>query len=213
MRLLHGMSFLLLICPIAAHAAEKPNVTAPPISNRLLEGEIELIDGETIGFKALEGTLITIQSPSTGALALSGEILDENSRQVRFVMFRIDSYGPGLQGLTQIETLEVRDGLTSSMRSLALDGLKVSGIKRSDRVTEADVKAYREHLFGRATGGGEALESGPPASTSSFEDVESTCCVNCGSVTACGCKVTMSCGSCCAGACCSGTGPIRDTRD
>lgn len=213
MRLRHGISMFLLFCPIAANAAEKPNVSAPPISNRLLEGEIELVDGETISFKALEGSLVTIQSPSTGPIALSGEILDENSRQVRFVVFRVETYGPRLQGLTQIDTIEVRDGLASSLRSLALEGLKVKGIHRSDRVSEADVKAYRERLLGPAIGG-KATDGAPPISSAGVEEVDNTCCVTCGSVTACGCSVSMSCGSCCAGPCCSGNGvPIRQTRD
>ncbi len=203
MRLFHGLSLLLMMCPSAAFAAEKPNVSAAPISNRLLEGQIELADGETIGFKTLEGTLVTVESPSTGSIAISGEVLDEATRQVRFVVFRVDSYGPGLQGLTQLDVIEVRDGMASSVRAVALAGLKVTGIQERSAVAENQNGDRRQ---------GSDLQNGctQPKSASAIEDEENICCVRCGNVTACGCRVTMSCGSCCAGSCCSGGGTKPD---
>ncbi len=83
---------LLAFCLIAASpclAAEKPNVTALPISNRLIQGEMTLANGELLKFKALEGTLVTVQGPDVGSFAISGEIVDEGARQVRFTVFEI----------------------------------------------------------------------------------------------------------------------------
>ena len=76
-------------------------------------------------------------------------------------------------------------------------------IEKSDKVTQAEVQAFRQATLGSVTG---ETASASSQSTASIPDVDGTCCVTCGSTTACACAVSMSCGSCCADTCCPGGG-------
>lgn len=196
----------LLLAALAAPGqaltpAQKPSVYSVPLSNRVLEGEISRGDGKVVKFGVLEGGLLTFESGEGQSFAISGEILDQGRREVRFSVFEIESFGPGLQGLKRIGDLEVREGLPES--SSAAKGLQVlvSAIGASQTFSEADVQALRQT----------AMESVPGDTIGN--PILATCCVTCGSTRTCGCKVSDSCGSCCTDPCCGGGSTNPDTRD
>lgn len=181
--------------------AQKPGVYSVPSSNRIIEGEISRADGKVVKFGVLEGGLLTFESTEGGSVAISGEIVDEGSRDVRFSVFEIESFGPGLQGLKRVGDLEVREGRPEISAAAKNVQVLVSKISPSPKLTEAEVQAFRQI----------AMESVPGAEAGN--PVLATCCVTCGNTRTCGCKVSDTCGSCCTDPCCGGGTPNPDTRD
>jgi hypothetical protein len=180
-------------------AAEKPAVFALPISNRTIHGEILLGNGQTLKFTSLEGSLVTVQGPEVGSLAVAGEIVDEASTHVRFTVFEIQDFGPGLQGLRQLEQVDVLDKSPAATGQAGFQTITASRIDTSSKVSQADVAVFREATLAWVTGGESASEP-----SALVPDLNGTCCVTCLNTTACGCTVSLPCGSCCADVCCPG---------
>ncbi len=210
-----SMKYLLSVLCVSlvgiCQAAERLNVSALPISNRLIQGEMVLANGEALKFTVLEGKLLTVQGPEVGSFALSGEILSEEPAQVRFTVFEIQEFGPGRQGLKQVEQIEVRGKETMAAVVVDLPAIQVSGIHESPKVTQDDVLQFRQAKM-NSLAGIETKEK-TQLSDSTLETLGGDCCVTCGSTTACGCAVSMSCGSCCAPGCCSSGNPYISNRD
>lgn len=192
----------LLASPVEAQLpAQKPGVYSVPLSSRIIEGEISRDGGKVVKFGVLEGGLLTFGSTDGPSLAISGEILDEGRREVRFSIFEIEQFGPGLDGLKRIGDLEVRDGAPEASPAAKTFQVLVSAIGASPAFSEADFQAFRQT----------AMESLPGDTVGN--PILATCCVSCGSTRTCGCKVTDSCGTCCTDPCCGGGSPQPDTRD
>lgn len=201
--ILVGATLLVLGLPAVSKGAEKPNVFSLPISNRTIQGEIALGGGELVKFTSLEGSLVTLEGPDVGSLAISGEILDEASSHVRFTVFEIQQFGQGLHGLKQIEQFEVRDKAPGAATQAGFQTITANRIEKSDKVSQAQIEAFRQATLDSVAGG---ASSAAPETSGLIPDIDGTCCVTCGSTTACACAVSMSCGSCCADQCCPGGG-------
>jgi hypothetical protein len=194
------VSLLVLTLAGVSKAAEKPNVFSLPISNRLIQGEISLPGGEEVKFTSLEGSLVTVQGPEIGAFAISGEILDEATTHVRFTVFEIQDFGGGNQGLKQLDQFEVRDRTPGTSSQANFQTIVANRIDKNHKVSLEDIAAFRQATFASISGRSTAVNE--PESLNL--QVDGTCCVTCFGITACGCTVTLSCGSCCSDICCLG---------
>lgn len=135
-----ALSFALLAASAVGSAAavEPPNVSTVPISDRLIQGKIRLAsDGEIVNFTALEGGLVTVQVAGGASFGVAGEILDAEKDHVRFTVFEIERYGPGLDGLKQIDQIEVQGAQAKKVPKAGIAALSVSGIEAGPLIAEA----------------------------------------------------------------------------
>jgi hypothetical protein len=182
-----------------------------PISNRVIQGEVALGDGEVVKFKALEGGMTTIKDLTTGRqIGFTGEITNAESRMVRFTFFEITEPQPGLQALRQIDQIDAVPGQPAASRALPTAMLSVANLGTS-KLSAEEIEAFRRSIlpetqFADTGTSPDALVKPDPTNPTTL------CCVTCGSTTACGCAVSMTCGSCCDGACCGGSGGTQPSH-
>ncbi len=172
-----------------------------PTSTRLVHGEIELTDGETVKFAVLEGQMLKLRNSEEGYfLGFSPTIVDEANLEVRFAVFEITEHGPGLHALRQIESIEAaKTGWVEKIHTeIEITGIEESGLSKAELEATQAKLAVRSKIPYKPAVGEKPQSPG-------FANKDS-CCVTCGSTTSCGCAVTMSCGSCCTGSCCGGGG-------
>lgn len=169
-----------------------------PVSNQLIEGKIELQDGEVINFKVLDGAMVKVKNDDEGLyLGFTPQKLD--GERVSFTVFEITEHGEGLEGMSQVGAFETSLGEKASFSGRGYFGIEVTGFAKSTRKMQ-EIDAFRQQVF---FGDGEKNDT----------PLLGRCCVTCGGTTACGCAITMSCGSCCDGTCCGGGGggPLHDS--
>lgn len=125
-----ALSLALLGISAVASAVELPNVSTLPISERLIQGQIRLTsDDEIVKFTAQEGGLVTVQVAGGPSFGVAGEILDADKDHVRFTVFEIERHGQGLDGLKQIDQVEVRGQQAKKVPKAGIAALTVSGIE------------------------------------------------------------------------------------
>ena len=145
----------------------------------------------------------TIREGESFRMAIAGDGSYEMTPVIRSaksiaVMVVWNAEKSGAQGPRKTETLQLAVGAKRALRMNP--GLSV-GAEGIDRIPlpQRESPAARQVSF----------LSGPEAMARLMRD-DGTCCVTCGKVTACGCKVDgMSCGSCCSDSCCPPAPPEK----
>jgi len=182
-----------------------------PTSSKLVHGTLTLSDGQKVEFTVLEGAMFTIRDEESDFfLGFTPTIEDEAEERVSFEIFEIQEMGPDLQTLKEVDdvlvlkTFEVGSPWMPAYSQLTVRGISDSGLN------DVEIEQLREDLRIQL----KLSPSSKPGENSVEPTLtgQSQCCVTCGSVTACGCAVQMSCGSCCSGACCSGDGLNPDVN-
>jgi hypothetical protein len=131
-----------------------------------------------------EGGRFRLTFAGTGTFELSPVLVNASTRTFRVTIYS----GPEdaeSSALRAAETVTARQGVPVAIRSMPSVSLVVDGTRRRTAAAPAPVSGFQLALLRAA----EPLLFGE-------------CCVTCGLVRACGCSVTMSCGSCCADGCC-----------
>ena len=167
---------------------------------RLIHGELTLPEGNVMHFSVREGELLLVRglldsSNETVALQVSG------SEEAGFSVRRFGSISevPEHPEFVDQGSVRLRPHVSESA---ILGDLSIKILGTEWRSMDTPPMSTPGRLEGE-----EALRNVAAGS----------CCVTCGSVTACGCAVSHSCGSCCSDPCCGGSGgsggsggPIRE---
>ncbi len=179
-----------------------------PESNRLVVGELELANGTTGTFAVLEGAMLTVKNlKSEQYIGYIPRIVDEAGLEVDFAVFEITEMGEGNEAVRYLERFGVNGAGFSAATSGAVAehiGVKVIQIAKS-RLSDEDVKLIQKRLVPSFDYGSEPIETaaGDPPDV----PMAGTCCVTCDDTRVCGCKVELSCGSCCENPCCGSSTP------
>lgn len=165
-----------------------------PTSTRLVHGQMALPNGEVLKFAVLEGQMLTLRDADAGSyFGFSPTIVDEAHREVGFVVFEIIERGPDQHMLRQIESVEVAatGWLGAVNAEVEIVSIEESGLTQTELAKMQAQLAVPSKL--------DATELSDPGE----ENIHpGRCCVTCGTTTACGCAVSLGCGSCCQGPCC-----------
>lgn len=202
---------ILVVMAVAFLAAGSVGAQAftVPVSENMVQGQLELTDGEVIEFAVLDGGMLKVRDSEEGYfIGLTPNIADDpNGAKVVFTIFDITETASGLQSLVYRQTFEVAPGEKAAMVDPFYADVSIIGFEKSNLSLD-EVKAMRSNLIANQSSDKSGLTTGTDQGGISTE-----CCVSCGSVTACGCSVTMSCGSCCDSSCCGGGsgGPLQDS--
>lgn len=138
------LSLALFAVATVCSAAGPPNVSTVPISDSRIEGTIRLASNdEIVKFTALEGGLVTVQVEKGMSFGVTGEILNAENDHVRFTVFEIERHGPGLDGLKQIDQVEVRGQQAKRVPKAGIAALSVSAIQASPTATHSSVQQDR----------------------------------------------------------------------
>ena len=148
-------------------------------------------EGENRAFSAsvVEGKRMRMTFDRVGTFELQPVVVDLARGAFRVTVFRgpVDAES---EDLRQVEVVEVRTGVPVAIRSMPSVGLVIDGV--------------------RTASAGPGLVSNLGRSFASL--AQDSCCVKCGNVTACGCAVDGSCGTCCVIPCCRMEDPISNDR-
>lgn len=181
-----------------------------PVSNYMVKGQLEMTDGEIIQFAVLDGAMLKVRNPDEGYfVGLTPVIKKEGGEQVvSFTVFNIAEHGPGLHSLKEEGTFETRPGEKSAMVAPFYAEVSLLGIEKSS-LSQGDVDKMRRNMMPNKLFAKDGFETGADQGGG----ISTECCVTCGSTTACGCAVSMSCGDCCDSQCCGGghNGPLQDS--
>lgn len=142
------------------------------------EAQNQAFDGSVV-----EGGRFRLTFVGVGTFELSPVVTDTDGRTFRITVYA-GAEDAESQALREAETVVARLGVPVPLRSMPSVSVVVDGTRR--RGTAAALAESSYHF---------ALQS---IAAPSFGE----CCVTCGLIRACGCAVTMSCGSCCADGCC-----------
>ncbi len=134
----------------------------------------------------LEGQGFRVTFHGTGTFEIVPVIVNEVQGTFRVTVYRGTEGGEG--ALRAVETVSARAGVPVALRSMPAVGLVVEGVRQAP----APQPRVQRISF--------------PSSRGFTPD---TCCIRCGNVTACGCKVVGDCDSCCVAPCC----PIIETSN
>lgn len=142
---------------------------------------ITLPDGNWVKSSESEGGMLRIERDGR-IWGFTPTVRDEAKGSVAVKVFQITKTDDGVEVINEVENQKVN---TASARRLDTDGFSI-------QVTKIEQSPVGTSFFG-----GED----PPVD----EPVEGIgkCCVTCNGWKVCGCKVEMSCGSCCSDACCT----------
>lgn len=181
-----------------------------PVSNYLVKGQLEMTDGEVIQFAVLDGAMLKVRNPDEGYFVGLTPVINEVDGEplVSFTVFEIEERGPGLHALRESGAFETRLGEKSAMLAPFYADVSLLGIEKSN-LSQSDVDKMRRNLMPNKL----FVKDGPVTGADQGGGISTECCVTCGSTTACGCSVSMSCGSCCDSPCCGGGsgGPLHDS--
>ncbi len=177
-----------------------------PESNRLVVGELELANGTIGKFAVLEGAMLTVKNlKGEQYIGYIPRIVDESGLEVDFAVFEITEMGEGNEAVRYLERFGVNGAGFSAATSGAVVehiGVKVIQIAKS-RLSDEDIKVIQKRLVPSFDFASEQTAAGDPPDV----PMAGTCCVTCDDTRVCGCKVELSCGSCCEDPCCGGSTP------
>jgi hypothetical protein len=176
--------------PREQQSEDRPSVESKaftvPISNDFVWGTLRLPDGQEIRFKTLEGGLVTVRDHTTGAMfGIAPIALKDDREEIQVTVFEITEVQPGHQRIRQVERLVVPVASPAGEKSVRGFAVTVEGITAETPPGKAPLSQPVDDALKQAEKG--------------------RCCVTCGTTTACGCSVSMDCGSCCSDPCCGGS--------
>jgi hypothetical protein len=142
------------------------------------EAQNQAFDGSVV-----EGGRFRLTFTGTGTFELSPVVADAEGRTFRITVYA-GAEDAESGSLRAAETVVARLGVPVPLRSMPSVSVVVDGTRRRGGAAAWAESSY--HF---------AIQS---IAAPSFGE----CCVTCGLIRACGCAVTMGCGSCCADGCC-----------
>ena len=153
-------------------------------------------ENRSFGGSVIEGKGFRMTFAGVGTFEIVPVIVDAGQGTFRVTVYRgpVDAEGTDLRA---VETVNARLGVPVALRSMPSVGLVVEAVRQvapqgQVRVTSASFTASAPVRIRRAV-------------------AQDRCCVTCGRVTACGCRVIGDCGDCCVGQCCPP--PIETSND
>lgn len=155
------------------------------------EAENRALDGSVI-----EGRRFRLTFRGTGTYEISPVRTSAQNRTFRLTIYK-GPEGAATEALRVVEHVDVREGVPAVIPSMPTVSVVVDGTRQ--RQASADAQTLYQTAALRS-----AVSDG--FRTRLFGE----CCVTCGNITACGCAVGMSCGSCCSDGCCRPTDPPID---
>lgn len=171
-----ALGSLLLLHSQSASAARK--------TEKKISWTITLPDGNWVNSRESEGGMLRIERDGK-IWGFTPIVRDEAKGSIAVKVFQITKTDNGVEAIKEIESQKV--GMASARR-LDTDGFSV-------QVTKIEQVAL-------GTGFSSEGEPGDVPIDEPGEGV-GKCCVTCNGWKVCGCKVEMSCGSCCSDACCT----------
>jgi hypothetical protein len=178
---------LLLASAIGAKAEQK--AYSVPVSQKIVNLEVQVPDGHWIKGAVLEGDQFRVEDHDL-KVTMAFIPLTKAGGGVLVRVFRIEKHEDGNESIHFVEEIESGLGETAYTKKAAA-AFSVRVVK----VTEPPAEG----------GGRPALKSSCKASSGSIalsKFIAGRCCITCGGNTSCGCAVDDTCGSCCAGGCC-----------
>ncbi len=153
-------------------------------SHKKISWTITLPDGNWVKSSESEGSMLRIERDGK-VWGFTPVVKYEAEGTVAVKVFRITRMNNGLEAIKEVESQKV--GMESA-RAIDTDGFSI-------QVTKIEQDALETNF---STMGETDIDDGVVPVGEAGK-----CCVTCGGWKVCGCKVEMSCGSCCSDACCT----------
>lgn len=180
-RTMRTLTLAAAVLAAAALPASAQRVNPQRVINFHLNSEQRNV---SVGGAVMEGDRFQLTIQGSGTFALSMVQLDAARKLFTVTVFRGGGEGDTTT-FRALETVQATANVPAPLRSLPYTSVVIEGTRGPAANAAArpvfNLAAYTRRL------------------TAGFSD---RCCVTCGNVTACGCGVVHSCGSCCTGACC-----------
>jgi hypothetical protein len=180
MHLIRLLTLSLLLLPIAT-PAKAQRVDPMRIIDLHVNAEGQ---NRSFGGSVPEGKGFRLTFERVGTFEIVPVILDAAAQTFRVTVYRGAIDGE-FADMRAVETLTARRGVVVNLRSMPSVGLMIEAVRLAPRAQAAPVRVSF-------------------ASTESLARVlqQDFCCVSCGGVIACACRVTSACGTCCVAPCC-----------
>jgi hypothetical protein len=170
--------------------SQRGRARTSPISDNMVTLKLTLSTGEVVTAVQREGGMVRIDKQGS-IIGLTPKIRDKEDGTIDVAVFRISAIkGPSGavvgEGMDLMERLEVRRSLPSkpTASDILQLSIEVEGIQVGPSPQALDANRASTRKVGQ------------------YAPVGDDCCVTCGGLTACACRVSQDCGSCCSGACC-----------
>lgn len=180
-------SGLLVAFVAGAHASASAQRIDPNLVIDLhvnAEAENRAFDGSV-----MEGRRFRLTFRGNATYEISPVRVSAQDRTFRLTIYK-GPEGAATEALRVVEQLEVRQGVPAVIPSMPTVSIVVDGTRTAQAAAGASQAVYR------------TASMRTPAPQALTSRLLGECCITCGTITACGCAVGMSCGSCCSDACC-----------
>lgn len=188
-----ALVFAMLLAAAPAAVAQRVN------PDRVVDLHINMeAQNQSFGGSVREGSRFNLSIDGHGTFALVPVVANAERQQVAISVLRVNG-----ETARTVETVTATVGQPAALRSLGTTTVVVERLRIAARPqASAGVTSFTRN----------------DAAVRRYSNVYAgECCVKCGSVRACGCAVSMECGSCCSDGCCgiiTGGGPAgRDPQD
>lgn len=138
---------------------------------------------QSFGGSVREGSRFNLSVDGAGDFALVPVVTSEERQQITISVLRVDG-----ERARTVETVNATVGEPAVIRSIGSTTVVVERTRIAPRP--------------RASAGVVTFAGNNTVSRRFSSSFAGECCVKCGSVRACGCAVSMDCGSCCSDSCC-----------
>lgn len=152
------------------------------------EAENRAFDGSVV-----EGQRFRISIRGSGSYEIMPVLVDAQAGRFRVTVFAGPEGAEGAE-LRQAGTVDARRGVPVALPGMRSVSLVIDGVRRAENAGQGSVQLISNQL--------------PTAVLPTFQ---TECCVECGNITACGCRVVHSCDFCCVSPCCRPGDPITQT--
>ena len=170
-----------------AASSPQPNAFSVPVSDKVLEGQVQLPNGSHADVVVRDGGMVTIRDERNGyMLGLAAKVDDPAKKTVGVRAFDIHADGEG-QAAEEIP-------------GTAMDGARIGrphAVNAAGHEFEFQIQAIKQGIFPPGIASSRAQGAAPDTLQRIFgASGGGTCCLTCSGFTVCASRVSMGCGVC-----------------